>query len=115
MWVELKDILGVGGLPTTVQGVTKKAKLENWERRRKAGVRGNVFEYHLHSLPLKPNKRSGYVPHWKLSRLLKCPNKNRILSWLVSSTRQAIKRGIKQKLKWKFAYNLNSALTKIFH
>ena len=30
MWVELKNILGISGLPTTVQGVTKKAKAENW-------------------------------------------------------------------------------------
>ena len=51
MWVELKEILGLGGLPATVQGVTKKAKLENWERRRKKGVRGNVFEYTFTSLP----------------------------------------------------------------
>ncbi|AWX13101.1 hypothetical protein CEP49_06150 [Mergibacter septicus] len=51
MWVELKNILGIGGLPTTVQGVTKKAKSENWERRRKAGAKGNVFEYAFTSLP----------------------------------------------------------------
>ncbi|WP_075321677.1 transposase domain-containing protein [Histophilus somni] len=51
MWIELKEILGVGGLPTTVQGITKKAKLENWERRRKEGVKGNIFEYAFTSLP----------------------------------------------------------------
>ncbi|MDH2927324.1 DDE endonuclease [Lonepinella koalarum] len=51
MWVELKDILGVGGLPATVQGITKKAKLENWERRRKIGVKGKAYEYALSSLP----------------------------------------------------------------
>ncbi|WP_233437158.1 transposase domain-containing protein [Muribacter muris] len=38
-------------MPKTTQGINFRAKQENWERRRKAGVRGNVFEYHLHSLP----------------------------------------------------------------
>ena len=57
MWVELKDILGVGGLPKTVGGITKKAKLENWERRRKESPVGKVFEYHLHSLPPETQKQ----------------------------------------------------------
>lgn len=51
MWIELKDILGVGGLPQSIQGLTKKAKLENWERRRKENVQGKVFEYSFNSLP----------------------------------------------------------------
>lgn len=51
MWVELKDVLGLGGLPTTVQGLVKKAKIEGWERRRKEGVKGKVFEYAFTSLP----------------------------------------------------------------
>lgn len=50
-WYELKKITGIGGLPTTVQGITKKAKLENWQRRRKTGVKGNVFEYNVRSMP----------------------------------------------------------------
>ncbi|WP_257797478.1 DNA-binding domain-containing protein [Aggregatibacter actinomycetemcomitans] len=51
MWVELKDLLGIAGLPMSVQGVTKKAKLEGWERRRKEGVQGKVFEYKVAALP----------------------------------------------------------------
>lgn len=50
-WYELKYLTGVGGLPTTVQGITKKAKLENWQRRRVVGVKGNVFEYNVRSMP----------------------------------------------------------------
>ena len=53
MWIELKEILGLGGLPATLPGITKKAKLENWERRRKQGVKGNVYEYSFSSLPLE--------------------------------------------------------------
>lgn len=53
MWIELKEILGLGGLPATLPGITKKATLENWERRRKQGVKGNVYEYSFSSLPLE--------------------------------------------------------------
>ena len=50
-WFELKELTGVGGLPTTVQGITKKAKLENWQRRRVTGVKGKVFEYYVGDMP----------------------------------------------------------------
>lgn len=50
-WYEIKELVGVGGLPTTVQGITKKAKLENWQRRRVAGQKGNVFEYYVGDMP----------------------------------------------------------------
>ncbi|WP_244153102.1 helix-turn-helix domain-containing protein [Rodentibacter genomosp. 1] len=50
-WFELKELTGVGGLPTTVQGITKKAKLENWQRRRITGVKGKVFEYYVGDMP----------------------------------------------------------------
>lgn len=61
-WYELKYLTGVGGLPTTVQGITKKAKLENWQRRRVPGVKGNVFEYHYSSLPVEVQKALGFAP-----------------------------------------------------
>lgn len=61
-WYELKDLLGVGGLATTVQGITKKAKNEGWERRRKEGVKGKVFEYHYTSLPLSVQAQLGFMP-----------------------------------------------------
>ncbi|MBF0784329.1 transposase [Muribacter muris] len=51
MWITTQDLLGLPTMPKTTQGINFRAKQENWERRRKAGVRGNVFEYHLHSLP----------------------------------------------------------------
>ncbi|OOF43953.1 hypothetical protein BKK51_10465 [Rodentibacter trehalosifermentans] len=50
MWVEIKNILGLGGLPNSVQGITKKAKLENWQRRKKQGAK-NAYEYLLSTLP----------------------------------------------------------------
>lgn len=51
-WIELKDLLGVAGLPETVQGVTKKAKTENWERRLIEGRKGKTYEYRISSMPL---------------------------------------------------------------
>ena len=50
-WILVKDLVGVGGLAGTPQGVAKKAKQENWQRRRVAGVKGNVFEYNVRSMP----------------------------------------------------------------
>ncbi|WP_233118777.1 DNA-binding protein [Aggregatibacter actinomycetemcomitans] len=56
-WVELKDLLGIAGLPETVQGVTKKAKAENWDRRLIEGRRGKTFEYRISSMPLALQNR----------------------------------------------------------
>lgn len=51
MWITTQELLGLPLMPKTTQGIGLRAKQENWERRRKAGVKGNVFEYHLTSLP----------------------------------------------------------------
>ncbi|MFC1165787.1 transposase domain-containing protein [Pasteurella multocida] len=51
MWVELKDILGLGSLPSTIGGLSKKVKLDGWERRLKQGVKGKIYEYSFSSLP----------------------------------------------------------------
>ena len=50
-WIELKDLLGVAGLPETVQGITKKAKTENWDRRLIEGRKGKTYEYRISSMP----------------------------------------------------------------
>lgn len=47
IWAQLKDIVAKYGLPTTIQGVTYKAKAEKWQRRRVLGVRGRVYEYEV--------------------------------------------------------------------
>jgi Predicted transcriptional regulator len=47
LWVQLKDIVAKHGLPSTIQGVTYKAKVEGWERRRVSGVKGRVYEYEV--------------------------------------------------------------------
>ena len=47
LWVQLKDIVARYGMPSTIQGVTYKAKTENWQRRRVMGVKGRVYEYEV--------------------------------------------------------------------
>lgn len=60
-WFELNKILGVAGLPSTVQGITKKAKLEHWQRRRKQGVKGKVFEYYVGDMPPAVQQALGFA------------------------------------------------------
>ncbi|MCW9710876.1 ci repressor-like protein [Avibacterium sp. 21-586] len=59
-WFKLNELLGVAGLPNTVQGITKKAKLENWQRRRIRGVKGKVFEYYIGDMPLAVQQALGF-------------------------------------------------------
>lgn len=59
-WFELNEILGVAGLPKTVQGVTKKAKLENWNRRLIKGRKGKTFEYYIGDMPLAVQQALGF-------------------------------------------------------
>lgn len=51
VWFTTKELLGVGGLPTTYQGINKRAHQEVWRRRRRTGVQGRALEYHISSLP----------------------------------------------------------------
>lgn len=59
-WFKLNEILGIAGLPNTVQGVTKKAKSENWRRRRISGIKGKVFEYYVGDMPVAVQRALGF-------------------------------------------------------
>lgn len=50
-WVLSSELLGLKGMPQTPRGITKKAKAENWVKRRKQGVKGNVLEYAISNFP----------------------------------------------------------------
>ncbi|HDR1418401.1 TPA: transposase [Pasteurella multocida] len=56
MWLTTQELLGLPFMPKTTQGITFRAKQENWQRRRREGVKGNVFEYHLSDLPEETQK-----------------------------------------------------------
>jgi len=50
-WYSAKELAGIGGMPSTVQGVIKRAKKNDWVVRSKERVKGN--EYHIDSLPIE--------------------------------------------------------------
>ncbi|MGX2947382.1 transposase domain-containing protein [Frederiksenia canicola] len=50
-WFSAIDLVGLNGLPSTPQGINKKARSEKWQKREREGVQGGGFEYHISSLP----------------------------------------------------------------
>lgn len=50
-WILIKDLIGMEELANTPQGIAQRAKKENWQRRRVAGQKGNVFEYYVGDMP----------------------------------------------------------------
>lgn len=50
-WFLATDLVGLNGLPSTPQGINKKARSEKWQKREREGVQGGGFEYHISSLP----------------------------------------------------------------
>lgn len=49
-WYSAKELLGVGGLPTSKGKLLQKAKRQGWQSRKRQG-RGGGKEYHFNSLP----------------------------------------------------------------
>ncbi|WP_458118671.1 Mu transposase C-terminal domain-containing protein [Mannheimia haemolytica] len=50
-WFSANDLAGLKGMPSSPQGVNKKARLEQWQKQQQNGKQGKAYEYHLHSLP----------------------------------------------------------------
>ncbi|WP_409310238.1 DNA-binding protein [Pectobacterium sp. B1J-3] len=50
-WFATSELVGVGGLPKSRQGLNKRAREDGWEKRRRRGVQGRGVEYSIHSLP----------------------------------------------------------------
>ena len=50
-WFSSKELSNIVGMPSTIQGVNRKARAENWTARKRVGVRGKALEYHIGSLP----------------------------------------------------------------
>jgi hypothetical protein len=50
-WVATHELIGVGGLPKTRQGLNRRAREEGWQKRRREGARGKAVEYSWYSLP----------------------------------------------------------------
>lgn len=50
-WFSPKELASIAGMPSTTQGINRKARAEHWASRKRSGVRGKALEYHIHSLP----------------------------------------------------------------
>ncbi|WP_312857162.1 DNA-binding protein [Acerihabitans arboris] len=50
-WIATHELIGVGGLPKTRQGLNRRAREEGWHKRRREGARGKAVEYAWQSLP----------------------------------------------------------------
>jgi hypothetical protein len=55
-WFSSKELSNIAGMPSTIRGVNRKARAENWTARKRVGVRGKAVEYHIGSLPLNVKK-----------------------------------------------------------
>lgn len=47
VWLTAKNLIGKYNLPSTVQGLTKKARNENWQKRKAKGIKGGGYEYEV--------------------------------------------------------------------
>lgn len=50
-WFSSKELTAIDGLPSTTQGINRRARIEKWQRRQREGIQGKAFEYHIDSLP----------------------------------------------------------------
>lgn len=50
-WFTAKELLNIGELRNSEQGINKRARRENWLRRNRKGKQGTAYEYHISSLP----------------------------------------------------------------
>ncbi|HEN3611029.1 TPA: DNA-binding protein [Yersinia enterocolitica] len=59
-WFSASELLSHPLLPTTTQGIHKKAKRENWIARKRIGIQGKGIEYFIYSFP---DNVSTYIYH----------------------------------------------------
>lgn len=60
-WFLARELIGIAGLPNTLQGIHKRARLQSWKRRTRLGIKGGILEYHYSSLPIEVQKELGLV------------------------------------------------------
>lgn len=51
IWYSSKELALIDGLPSTMQGVNRKARVEGWKSRKRSGIQGKAIEYHIDTLP----------------------------------------------------------------
>ena len=51
MWFSAQQLTDLETMPSSPQGINKRARVENWEKRQVQGIRGVGYEYAFTSLP----------------------------------------------------------------
>lgn len=97
-WIATHELIGVGGLPKTRQGLNRRAREEGWHKRRREGARGKAVEYAWQSLPETVKKtlslRSSTVEYqvssqepsstWlEIHRQLSCAERDFVVSFIL--------------------------------
>lgn len=59
-WYSSNELVGLDGMPSSPQGVNKKARTQGWDKRSKEGTQGRGIEYHYSSLPEATRKHLGF-------------------------------------------------------
>lgn len=60
-WFSASELAGIQGLPKTPQGINKRARTQNWQKRNKDGVQGGAVEYHYTSFPENVQQALGFI------------------------------------------------------
>ncbi|WP_170975288.1 DNA-binding protein [Martelella alba] len=88
-WFSTKELLGVAGLPDTRQGLTGRARRENWKRQLRTGGQGRGLEYALESLPLEVQRaltqremREEAPPSYRAGKKAAEPEADPLSAWM---------------------------------
>lgn len=60
-WFSATELAGIKGLPSSPQGVNKKARTQDWKKKNREGVQGGAVEYHYSSLPTEVQQALGFT------------------------------------------------------
>lgn len=61
-WFSAAELVGIQGLPSSPQGINKKARTQGWKKRNREGVQGGAVEYHYSSFPVPVQETLGFKP-----------------------------------------------------
>ncbi|MGX2947384.1 helix-turn-helix domain-containing protein [Frederiksenia canicola] len=77
-WFSANELAGKSGLPTSPQGVNKKARTQGWRKRNKDGVQGGAVEYHYSSLPIEVQRELGFTPQKEFTTVPSVESEERV-------------------------------------
>lgn len=88
-WYRTSELIGVGGLATTRQGITARARRERWMSRPVSGVQGKGLEFAWESLPENVQREltrrailESPAPPYQVSVTRQEPEQDRLAAWI---------------------------------